>query len=164
MTRVYNGGTYDLLHAGHLYAFQQMRDLAGPTGEVIVGLNRDEFVARFKGHAPLQSLVERMEVVAALRLVDRVVVNAGDEDSRPVLDVVMPDVIAVGHDWWSVDDSRYCEQMGFTPEWLAERAMRLHYLRWLPGRSSTGLRRLAAVPDPDVILTHSGPLTARLRP
>lgn len=141
--RVYNGGTFDGLHVGHLYVFRQMRALAGADGEVVVGLNTDAFVERFKGHPTIQKLEERMEIVAALRLVDRVMVNTGDEDSRPVLDAVMPDVIAVGHDWYSADDSRYCAQMGFTPDWLAERGIRLHYMRFLPGHSSTRLRAVA---------------------
>lgn len=141
--RIYNGGTYDGLHAGHLHVFRQMRALAGSDGEVIVGLNTDDFVQRFKGHPTVQKLAERIELVAALRLVDRVVVNTGDEDSKPVLEAVMPDVIAVGHDWYSEDDSRYCRQMGFTSNWLEERGIRLHYMRFLPGHSSTNLRAIA---------------------
>lgn len=141
--RIYNGSTFDLLHVGHLYVLRQMRELAGPDGEVIIGLNTDEFVEEFKGHRPVQSYLERAEIVAAIRYVDRVIPNVGGADSRPVLDVVQPDVIAVGRDWWSEDDSKYCRQMGFTKEWLAERGIRLHYLRWLPNRSSTNLRAIA---------------------
>jgi glycerol-3-phosphate cytidylyltransferase len=141
--RVYNGGTYDQLHPGHLFAFRQMRELAGPRGEVIIGLNTDAFVERFKGHPTVQRLAERMEILAALRLVDRVVVNTGDEDSRSVLEAVMPEIIAVGHDWFSDDDSRYCAQMGFTREWLRDRGIQLHYMRFLPGHSSTRLRTIA---------------------
>lgn len=142
--RIYVGGTFDCLHAGHLYVFRQMRSLAGPDGEVIVGLNRDEFVERFKGHPTVQKLAERIEIVSALRHVDRVVVNTGDEDSKPVLEAVMPDVIAVGRDWSGDGWDRYCRQMDFSLEWLAERNIRLETLRFLPGRSSTNLRSLAA--------------------
>lgn len=144
MTRVYNGGTYDGLHAGHLYVFRQMRELAGLDGEVVVGLNTDAFVARFKGHPTVQPLEERMEIVAAIRDVDRVVVNTGDEDSKPVLEAVMPDIIAVGPDWSGDGWDRYCAQMSFSLEWLAERNIRLHTLRRLPGRSSTRLRSIAS--------------------
>jgi len=156
VARVYNGGTYDLLHAGHLFAFRQMRQIAGPSGEVIIGLNTDSFVERFKGHETVQKLEERMEIVAALRLVDRVVVNTGDEDSKPVLEAVMPDVIAVGADWWSPDDEKYCRQMGFDHVWLAQRGIELRYMLALPGRSSTKIRD-----SEPVILTHSGPLALR---
>jgi glycerol-3-phosphate cytidylyltransferase len=154
--RVYNGGTYDLLHAGHMFAFRQMRQLAGPDGEVIIGLNTDEFVARFKDHATVQPLAERLAIVSALRLVDVVLVNVGDEDSKVILEVVRPDVIAVGPDWWSEDDSRYCLQMGFTPEWLEARQIALHYMRLLPDHSSTRIRRQ----EPEGIATHSGVIGA----
>lgn len=143
MTRVYNGATMDTIHLGHLFVLRQCRELAGLDGEVIIGLNTDEFVEEFKGHRPVQPLAERMEIVAALRYVDRVVVNTGGTDSRPVLEAVQPDIIAVGHDWFSPDDSKYCRQMGFSKQWLAERGIRLHYMRWLPGYSSTNLRAIA---------------------
>jgi cytidyltransferase-like protein len=139
---VYNGGTYDLLHPGHLYVFRQLRALA-QGGEVVIGLNTDEFVAEFKGHAPVQSYLERSEVLSACRLIDRVVPNVGGADSRPVLEAVAPDILAAGQDWYSPDDSRYCRQMGFTREWLDEHHVKLVYLDWLPGHSSTNLRAIA---------------------
>jgi cytidyltransferase-like protein len=142
--RAYNGGSYDVLHSGHLYVFRQMRALAGPDGEVVIGLNTDEFVERFKGHPTVQKLEERIEIVSSIRYVDRVVVNTGGEDSKPVVEAVMPDVIAVGADWSGDGWERYCAQMQFSLEWLAEREIRLHTLRFLPGRSSTNLRSLAA--------------------
>ncbi len=160
--RVYNGGTYDLLHAGHVFAFRQMRQMAGADGEVIIALNTDEFVERFKGHQTVQSLAERMELVASVRYVDRVVINTGDEDSKPILELIRPDVIAVGHDWWSIDDSRYCQQMGFDQVWLQQRDIELRYMSWMPERSSSDIRRRITNGAADVIMTHSGPLTARL--
>lgn len=143
MLRVYNGSTFDLLHTGHLYVLRQMRELAGVSGEVIIGLNTDEFVEQFKGHKPVQPYAERAEIIAAIRYVDRVVPNVGGADSRVVLEAVMPDIIAVGYDWWSPDDSKYFRQMGFDQSWLDDHGMSLVYLRWLSGRSSTKLRGIA---------------------
>lgn len=143
MTVVYSGGTYDLLHPGHLYVLRRCRELAGSDGQVVVGLNSDEFVAAFKAHPPVQSYLVRSEVLAAVRYVDRVVPNLGGADSRPILGVVAPDIIAVGRDYWSPDDSKYCRQMGFDRAWLAEHGIRLAYIDWLPGFSSTGIREKA---------------------
>jgi cytidyltransferase-like protein len=140
---VYNGGSYDLLHPGHLFVFRQMRDLAGPDGQVVIALNTDDFIARFKGHPPVQSYAEREAVLLGLRDIDRVIPNVADEDARPAIEAVGPDIIAAGHDWYSEDDSRYCRQMGFTKEWLAERGIRLVYLEWKEGHSSTNLRATA---------------------
>jgi cytidyltransferase-like protein len=140
---VYNGGTYDLLHPGHLFVFRQMREMAGPDGEVVIALNTDDFIGRFKGHPPVQSYAEREAVLLGLRDIDRVIPNAGGEDARPAIEAVGPDIIAAGQDWYSEDDSRYCRQMGFTREWLAERGIQLVYLAWMDGHSSTNLRATA---------------------
>lgn len=142
MTIVYVGATFDLLHPGHLYVLRRCRELAGD-GQVVVGLNTDEFVADFKGHAPVQDYLTRSEILSAIRYVDRVVPNVGGRDSRPTLTAVGPDIIAVGRDYWSPDDARYCAQMGFDHEWLAEHGIRLVYLDWRPGYSSTRIREEA---------------------
>lgn len=144
MTRVYNGGTYDLIHVGHLYVLRQLRELAGPDGEVIIALNTDEFVEEFKHHRPVQGYLERAEVLSAIRYVDRVIPNLTGADSKPTIESVMPDIIAAGWDYFSPGDERYCRQMQFTPEWLAERNIELRYLKWLPGRSSTNVRKIAS--------------------
>lgn len=142
--RVYNGGTYDLMHPGHLYVLRECRRLAGPDGEVVIGLNRDAFVERFKGHRPVQPYLERSEVLTACRFVDRVVPNIGDEDSTLVLEAVMPDILLAGADWHSPDDARYLVQMGVTRGWLDDRGITLRYCpRLVPGRSSSSLRALA---------------------
>lgn len=141
MTRVYNGGTYDLIHPGHLYVLRECRRLAGPNGEVVIALNTDDFVERFKGHRPVQPYLERSEVLSALRYVDRVIPNIGGEDSRPALESIMPDILLAGADWASEHDERYLAQMGLTAEWLAGRGIELRYCaRLVPGRSSTKLR------------------------
>ena len=99
--RVYNGGTYDLLHQGHLYVFGQMRRLAGEGGKVIIGLNTDDFVSEFKGHPPVQSYEDRAAVLSGLRDVDIVIPNVGGPDAKPAILRARPNVIAVGRDWWS---------------------------------------------------------------
>jgi cytidyltransferase-like protein len=80
---VYNGGTYDLLHPGHLFVFRQMRELAGPDGRVVIALNTDDFVEHFKGHPPVQSYDERAAVLRGLRDIDEVVPNTSGPDARP---------------------------------------------------------------------------------
>lgn len=140
---VYNGGTYDLLHTGHLYVLRECSRLAGD-GEVVIALNTDEFVEAFKGHRPVQPYLERSEVLTASRYVDRVIPNIGGQDSRPALEAVMPDILLAGADWWSDDDSKYLAQMGLSREWLAERGIELRYCpRLVPGRSSSNLRTVA---------------------
>ena len=143
MTVVYNGGTYDLLHPGHLFVFRQMRQLAGADGWVVVALNTDEFVRRFKGHPPVQTYAEREAVLLGLRDIDQVIPNVGGPDARPAIEAAHPGIIAAGRDWWSEDDQKYFTQMGFDQAWLDERGIELVYLDWMEGHSSTNLRATA---------------------
>lgn len=139
---VYTGGTFDLLHVGHLELLAACRELAGPIGSVVVALNRDEFVVTYKRRAPVQSYAERKEVLQACRFVDLVVCNVGDGDSKPALDVIRPDVIAIGDDWLGRD---YMGQLGIDPAFLAERHLSIEYVPRTRGVSTTGIRgRLAA--------------------
>lgn len=140
---VYNGGSYDLIHRAHVDVFRQLRDLAGPYGIVVVALNTDAFIEEFKGHPPVTPYEDRAAVLRGMRNIDRVIPNVGGADSRPAIEEVGPDIIAAGHDWYSPDDSRYCAQMGFTREWLDDRRIRLTYLAWMDGYSSTNLRATA---------------------
>jgi glycerol-3-phosphate cytidylyltransferase len=140
---VYNGGSYDLLHRGHMFVFRQLRAMAGPFGIVVVSLNTDEFIEEFKGHPPVMSYDDRAAVLEGLRDIDQVIPNVGGADSRPAIESVQPNIIAAGQDWYSPDDSKYCRQMGFTPEWLDERGIDIRYLGWMDGYSSTNLRATA---------------------
>lgn len=141
---VYTGGTFDLWHPGHVHLLRQCRSLAGRDGKVVVALNTDEFVASYKRLIPTHDYADRRAILEACSFVDLVVRNTGGADSKVAIEVVDPDIIAIGEDW---KDRDYHAQMGFTPEWLAERRIELQYLRLLTGHSSTRIRReLAGVP------------------
>jgi cytidyltransferase-like protein len=138
-------GTFDLLHPGHLELLAGCRLVAGPDGRVTVGVNRDEFVERYKGHAPAQPLGARVELLRAIRDVDAVLVNVGDEDSGVLIDAVRPDALAIGDDWLDPghDQRRYLAQLGITLDWLRERSLMVHYIPRTRGTSSTALRGAA---------------------
>lgn len=137
-------GTFDGLHVGHLELLAECRRLV-PDGSVYVGVNRDEFVERYKGHAATQPLAQRCEILSALRDVDAVFVNIGDEDAGQLIDTVRPDMIAIGDDWLDSgnDERRYLRQLGITREWLTERGLRITYIPRTRGTSSTALRGAA---------------------
>lgn len=134
-------GTFDLLHPGHLELIAGCRYQAG-TGNVWIGVNTDSFVERYKGHAPRQTLADRVEVLRSLRDVDGVFVNIGDEQAGVLIDAVRPDLLAIGDDWLDPghDERRYFAQLGVTPEWMAERGLRVAYVPRTRGTSSTALR------------------------
>jgi len=64
--RVVVGGTFDPLHARHRKLLSRSFDLAGPAGEVVLGLTTDEF-AGTKEH-PVQPYQKRLDNVTAFIL------------------------------------------------------------------------------------------------
>lgn len=131
---VYTGGTFDILHRGHINLLKACKKISGYEGKVVVGLNTDDFIERYKGEAPYRNYVDRKAVLEACKYVDEVVPNEGGEDSTLVLDKVHPAFIVVGSDWAKKD---YYKQMGFTQKWLDERNMVLIYTPYTEGISST---------------------------
>lgn len=134
---VYTGGTFDLVHSGHVKFLNHCRKIAGSTGIVVVSLNTDEFIESYKGKQPVMSYAERKEVLLGLRSVDQVVPNTGGIDSKPAILGVMPDFIVVGSDWAKKD---YYRQMGFTQSWLDDLEISLVYVPYTEGISSTDLK------------------------
>jgi D-glycero-beta-D-manno-heptose 1-phosphate adenylyltransferase len=89
-------GCFDLLHVGHVRYLEAARAL----GDVLfVGINGDAAVGRLKGAGrPLMPVAERVEVLAALRAVDHVVVF--EEDTADALvAAIRPAIHAKGTDY-----------------------------------------------------------------
>ena len=104
-------GCFDLLHVGHVRYLEE----AGRLGDVLfVGVNSDAAVARLKGKGrPLMPAAERMEILAALRPVDHVVVF-DDETADGLIRAIKPDVHAKGTDYTeaSVPERATSEALG----------------------------------------------------
>ena len=130
---VYTGGTFDLFHAGHTRFLQRCAEL----GPVVVSLNTDEFIEEYKGKPPVISYSDRERVLLACRYVDRVIPNTGGTDSKPSIEEVWPDIIAIGTDWARRD---YYAQMGFDQDWLDERQIALIYIPYTQVISSTAIK------------------------
>jgi D-beta-D-heptose 7-phosphate kinase / D-beta-D-heptose 1-phosphate adenosyltransferase len=100
---VFTNGCFDILHSGHVSYLEQARSL----GHVlIVGINTDESIRRLKGETrPVNTLADRMKVLAALSSVDYVIAfgNAADDTPIPVLQVVKPHIFAKGGDYTEAD-------------------------------------------------------------
>lgn len=131
---IYTGGTFDLPHSGHVNFLKKCAEL----GEVTVSLNTDEFIARYKGKPPVMSYAEREAVLLEYRSVADVIPNSGDADSKPAIELIEPDIIAIGSDWARKD---YYKQMSFTQDWLDEHGISLIYIPYTGGISSTEIKR-----------------------
>jgi glycerol-3-phosphate cytidylyltransferase len=131
---VYTGGTFDLIHSGHVNFLRRCAEI----GDVTVALNTDEFIEEYKGKPPIMSYHERFEVLSEFRCVTNIIPNSGGTDSKPSIELAMPDIVAIGSDWARKD---YYKQMGFTQDWLDERGISLMYIPYTPGISTTELKR-----------------------
>jgi FAD synthetase len=93
MTRVMATGVFDILHPGHLRYLQEARDLGD---ELVVVVATDSTVRRRK-HEPVTPEKMRLELVSALKMVDRAYLG-NDGDMFGVVESIRPDIIALGYD------------------------------------------------------------------
>lgn len=128
-SRIYIGGTFDLLHSGHIELFRR----ASKHGKVVVSLNKDEFAARYK-RKPVMPLNERFAVIEAIKYVDEVMINSGDEDSKPAILEARATHILHGDDWTG---ESLMKQMDLTEKWLKEHDIEMYYLPYTPHVSSS---------------------------
>jgi rfaE bifunctional protein nucleotidyltransferase chain/domain len=94
---VFTNGVFDILHRGHVTYLAQARSLGQ---SLLVALNSDQSARRLgKGpDRPLNTLDDRMAVVAALECVDLV---TWFEEDTPLVCILQcrPDVLVKGGDW-----------------------------------------------------------------
>jgi len=134
---IYTGGTFDLFHQGHVNLLRECKNLHN-NSFVVVALNTDKFIAEYKGKPPAISYADRKAVLESCKYVDRVVANTHGRDSKPTIERVGPDIIAIGDDWLDKD---YHKQMSFTPEWLEKMSIELVYLPYTSHISSTLIKQ-----------------------
>lgn len=103
-TVVMTNGCFDILHTGHVRYLEAARAL----GDVlVVAVNTDDSVKRLKGPTrPLNSCVDRMAVLAALRCVDFCVAFAEDTPAR-LIGRVLPHKLVKGGDYQPQDIAGY---------------------------------------------------------
>lgn len=125
---VMTNGCFDILHAGHVTYLEQARALGD---RLIVAVNDDASVRQLKGDArPVNPLVARQTVLAALAAVDWVVAFAEPTPERLIC-AVLPDVLVKGGD--------------YRPEQIAggacvqARGGAVHVLPFVPGHSTTAV-------------------------
>ncbi|MDF1505069.1 D-glycero-beta-D-manno-heptose 1-phosphate adenylyltransferase [Roseisolibacter sp. H3M3-2] len=93
---VFTNGVFDLLHPGHVDVLVGARRQGDA---LVVGLNADASVRRLKGpERPVRSEAERAYVLAALGVVDAVVVF-GEDTPLELVRWLGPDVIVKGGDY-----------------------------------------------------------------
>ena len=91
--RVMASGVFDIVHLGHLHYLQEARKLGD---ELVVVVATDATVRKMK-HEPITPGKMRVELVAALKPVDRAVLGHEDDIYKTV-EEIRPDIIALGYD------------------------------------------------------------------
>lgn len=93
---VFTNGCFDILHIGHVRYLQEAKKL----GDIlIVGINTDESVKRLKGPSrPIQSEMDRAEILAALECVD-FVIHFNEDTPLNLIKKIKPNILVKGGDW-----------------------------------------------------------------
>lgn len=92
-SRVLIGGTFDLLHPGHLYYMRR----ASEKGLVYAVVARDSVARRVKGRSPILDEKSRLELVSSIKYIYNAFLG-DEEDFMKSVARVKPDVILLGPD------------------------------------------------------------------
>ena len=134
----YAPGAYDLFHVGHLNLLRRVRL---ECDYVIAGVVSDDVALARKGRLPVVPQEERLEIVAALDVVDEAVME-WTTDKLATWEQARFDVIYKGSDWAG------------SPKWtalerdFARRGVRVVYLPYTEHVSTTILRQHHPATDP----------------
>lgn len=94
MSKILTFGVYDYFHLGHLRLFKQCKRYGD---YLIVAVQDGDYIKKYKPEAKaLYTTVERVEMLEALRIVDKVVVYESVEPK--FLESVDFDILALGED------------------------------------------------------------------
>lgn len=94
MTKVMVFGTFDILHPGHLFLFNEAKKM-GDTLTVVVA--RDQTVSEVKNITTQNNQETRLKNIIDLNIADKIILgNPGDK--YQVIKNESPDVIALGYD------------------------------------------------------------------
>ena len=126
----YTTGVFDMFHIGHLNILKRAKEQCET---LIVGVTTDKLCYIRKNKYPIINETERMEIVGAIRYVDKVVPQA-DMDKLKAVKELQADVVFVGSDWKGTDAWNMYEKE------FAKVGCTVVYLDHTDGISSTLLR------------------------
>lgn len=127
----YTTGVYDMFHIGHLNILRRAKEQCD---YLVVGVTTDELCYQRKKKYPIINEKERMEIVGAIRYVDKVIPQTDMEKIKPVKELGA-DVVFVGSDWKGSDAWNQYEKE------FSKIGCKVVYLEHTDGISSTLLRK-----------------------
>lgn len=131
MKKVITFGVFDYFHLGHLKLFENCRKYGD---YLIVAVQDGDFILKFKPDAKiLYSTEERIHMLEALRVVDRVIVY--EELSPDFLSTVDFDVLALGED-------HTAERFVIAEKWCREHGKEVVRMKRTPGICSSDIKAI----------------------
>lgn len=130
MKKILTFGTFDYFHLGHLRLFKQCKEHAD---YLVVAVQDGDYILKFKPDAKvLYSTDERVEILEALRIVDRVVVY--DTVSPETLEKIDFDILALGEDHRG-------GRFDVVEQWCYDHGKNVVRLKRTPGIASSDIKK-----------------------
>jgi len=95
----YTTGVFDMFHIGHLNILKRAKEQCD---FLIVGVSTDEVVEKYKKKTPIIPFEDRIEIISAIKYVDRVVAQTS-MDKMQAFNELHFDAIFHGSDWKGSD-------------------------------------------------------------
>jgi FAD synthetase len=93
-------GTFDIIHAGHIYLINE----AAKLGDVYIVVATDKNRELFSGQQPILSQEQRLEIIKNLKNVHDARIGRNDNDTLKTVEEINPDIILLGPDQkYSID-------------------------------------------------------------
>ena len=124
---IFTNGVFDIIHVGHVKYLQASKNLGS---SLIVGVNSNKSVKLLeKGpHRPINSELDRAEIISSLSMVDFCVIF---DDQTPIklIDIIKPNIYTKGDDY-NMNTISYSDK-------LEKMKIDIHFIPLIKGKSST---------------------------
>ena len=114
MTKIFVNGTFDIVHLGHIKLLEYAR--CYPNSFILVAIDSDIRVKQLKDNSrPINSQYDRLNLLSALKFVDRVEIFNTDQELIDLIKDFKPDVMVKGSDYRDrpIIGAEYCKEIKF---------------------------------------------------
>ncbi len=87
-------GTFDILHAGHIFLINE----AAKLGDVYAIVSTDKNRKLYSGVSPIIPQEQRLEIITSVKNVKEARLGRSDNDTLKTVEEIMPDIILLGPD------------------------------------------------------------------